>query len=1161
MMITQVIYAQTQTTLDTTNAVREYRAENLNDEFGSNIINAGDVNGDQIPDFIIGAATAPKNTLKGRAYLFTSTTLNVGIVDATARQSMISNGSSIYVGQYLTGNGDLNGDGKSDFGVIQPVQNNLFWYQGKSNLLPALDFNSHDVLYTATNSPDILFNKQQSPLHNISIEGDIDGDGFDDMVIGLDYASNSTVQLDGRVLLKFGSTDIFNPVKVDIDQLVPTDIDAVFLGTKEDEHSGHSVSIIPDINGDGRDELLIGSFNRSNSSGNPEGYRVYLFYGKPRSELITSANKQLSLNNADAIFNTKESNGSDGFGHRVIGLGDINNDGFGDFAISAPFASNQKGALYVYYGSQTKFTISNENQFAAKIIGMNSGDQLGINAVTNAGDTNGDGFNDILLSSHANTNFTGKAYLINGKATKFQGETTVENIANTIINGTQPNGYFGYAVAGIGDRNLNGIDEILIASNRRDIAASPNAGAVYEYELSSNIKPNVTGGASIQLKTLSGASVSTVQNHDLIQIQLSATDIDNSKANVVDAIATSNKSNHGTKIRLIETGENTGTYVGLLRIVRTRSSKKIAQLAANIGDTIHIKSSDNISINTTATVVNSLPTVTNFTTTQEFTGSDTRVYLNFVLTDLDINTCNVNSAADQIQYFKPNTQSWTNATILGSIGTLQSSETGVTHNQNFQPLYWDAGGDIGKSEANYRLRMKVHDGTNFQQTYTESPLFTLDFTAPAQPVISNSNLHYNYLVVVTGNAEPLSTVEIYKTNAQGSAANLVGTGNVSSSGSYSVGPILTSPTDNHLLAVAIDPFGNRSSSSDVIALSFGEVTKNKIAEISPGKSFHIHLQIPFEAIPTEAPVIFNHIPTHNLITQTSVSPQLYDYVYGFELGFENMPSLNVAKPITVSMTFPETIASPNYLTINRWDGNSWTSAGITINQRTSANIVFQTNHFSTFSILDLQDKVAPLIGEIKINNLPYIEGTYYSDDISITVPLLDTGSGISSWNIQLLSGGAVVTSNGQSNLTSNSITATFNTKLSDQTYQLNIKAADNSIFTTETTVTLNVSMNTAIFDAINAPNPYNPLQGSMMIGYQLSYIADSIQCELYGLNRQLIWQADASSVQLQPGYHRLYWDGKDGFGSIVQNGLYYGYCVADGKTGKIIENIKVLVVK
>ena len=145
-------------------------------------------------------------------------------------------------------------------------------------------------------------------------------------------------------------------------------------------------------------------------------------------------------------------------GFDVEGLGDVNGDGLSDFLIRGTDKS------YLIFGS------SNLADTASKLSELdgNNGVQIlgGHTSVADAGDVNGDGFKDIIFGN-ASANDTGQAYVVFGRGDSWQPSITLTSLRageGALINGITPGDDTGYAVAGAGDINNDGVDDLIVSS-------------------------------------------------------------------------------------------------------------------------------------------------------------------------------------------------------------------------------------------------------------------------------------------------------------------------------------------------------------------------------------------------------------------------------------------------------------------------------------------------------------------------------------------------------------------------------------------------------------------------------------------------------------------------------------------------------------------------
>ncbi|GAB4524754.1 MAG: integrin alpha [Pleurocapsa sp.] len=312
----------------------------------------------------------------------------------------------------------------------------------------------------------------------VSKGGDINEDGFDDIIIGAIDAGNS-----GKAYVIFGKDTSFSDFS--LSNLDGTNGFAI-SGINEQDLLGSSVSSL-DFNNDGFSDLLIGARTADPNSINNAG-EVYLIFGRENG---FTGNLDLSQLNGDNGFTINGVNSGDLAGFSVSNAGDVNGDGVEDLIIGAHFAdvesNNEAGKSYVIFGQENAnfapdfdlSTLDGTNGFV--INGVSQKDFSGA-SVSSAGDINSDGIDDLIVGTNFANNKAGASYVIFGKNTSFDASLNLSELDGNdgfIINGLNSGDNFGISVSNLGDVNGDSIDDIIIGAPQATPGDRTKAGKAF----------------------------------------------------------------------------------------------------------------------------------------------------------------------------------------------------------------------------------------------------------------------------------------------------------------------------------------------------------------------------------------------------------------------------------------------------------------------------------------------------------------------------------------------------------------------------------------------------------------------------------------------------------------------------------------------------------
>lgn len=316
----------------------------VNEHFGD-VLAVGDFDGDNMDDLII-AAQKNGNYGLNKVYILYGGSSFTTNMTTTSAQTMLKP-ATLHVSGIATG--DLNGDNIADIAIADNYNNKVYVvYGSKTRRTGTIDL---------TDASDSIISRQSVDAQEIASVaiGDLNGDGNNDLAIGVPNEGDSSTGLtgNGKILLRKGTGSAL-PKAIDLD----TNMDVTILGGFKEEHLGNSLYdgnylnslIFSDINGDGIADLIVGSstaWQESMSSSTGTG-KVQVLFGRtdlPATiDLFDQYSLKMTTNSIDKTY----------LGASVKSA-DLNGDGINDIIMSAPNAGisdHTSGWIFVVYGKK-----------------------------------------------------------------------------------------------------------------------------------------------------------------------------------------------------------------------------------------------------------------------------------------------------------------------------------------------------------------------------------------------------------------------------------------------------------------------------------------------------------------------------------------------------------------------------------------------------------------------------------------------------------------------------------------------------------------------------------------------------------------------------------------------------------------------------------------
>lgn len=392
---------------------------------------AGDVNGDGFADILLSRpfSDIPGHVVAGRVAIFHG---GPGGLPAVPNYELFppSPADALLFGAAADFAGDVNGDGFADVVVSTP----LYSEGGIQRRGAAYIYHGGPAGLAAAPARTLIGPPASTRFgETAATAGDVNADGFDDIIIGAPEA-DSPFPRGGIVLIFHGSASGIEAIR-----------DIEFPGVSSDAFCGASVSTAGDVNGDGYADVLFGSPGDGNAVG-----RADIAFGGP-----DGAGSRTQLNNPNAVAQER-------YGLAVATLGDTDGDGYADFAVAGRNAPASNGHAIVFSGGPTVFQLG--------VLLPPSGSDRFAESIGPSGDVDGDGLSEILVAD-SNADGVGRLYL-RGRLRRTLGAAT-----GWPLTGPQLGTRFGNSLAIVQTRSFLALPRLVIGDPQFD-----GFGRVTEYQ-------------------------------------------------------------------------------------------------------------------------------------------------------------------------------------------------------------------------------------------------------------------------------------------------------------------------------------------------------------------------------------------------------------------------------------------------------------------------------------------------------------------------------------------------------------------------------------------------------------------------------------------------------------------------------------------------------
>ncbi|MFT4978082.1 MAG: hypothetical protein ACI8S6_003990, partial [Myxococcota bacterium] len=424
------------------------------DRLGYSVAALEDIDEDGFDDLLVGAPLSDDGgSNAGVAYLISGADLD-GALSTTAASATVTGDKSDQLGFSVSSAGDVDGDGIPDALIGAPYNDSGAINGGAAALLlgssfsGAFDLSDTDAVFSGASSNDYAG-------WAVSSAGDVDGDGYGDLLIGAPYSDDGATN-GGTAYLVLGASSVSDSSL--------SSADASFYGESSSDYAGAAVSALGDLDGDGFDDFGIGAYGEDTAGAGAGAIGIVL--------------GSASLSGASALSDLDMVTGADSgdaAGISFTALGDTDGDGFDDFVVGAYTAgTNNSGAFSLLAGSESGW-VSDLGSSDGEVLGQ-SADRLGRSL--SGLDLGGSDNLGVVAGAYGNSDGASAAgAVVIAAVADFSGTSQDAGEAHGLLLGSDSNGYLGFSVTS-GDFNGDGYDDIAAGAYGAD-GDSSASGVAY----------------------------------------------------------------------------------------------------------------------------------------------------------------------------------------------------------------------------------------------------------------------------------------------------------------------------------------------------------------------------------------------------------------------------------------------------------------------------------------------------------------------------------------------------------------------------------------------------------------------------------------------------------------------------------------------------------